>query len=79
MYRVRVPKDWGDKALTWTLTANGHTEKVVAKLLPAYEKDETFIADQQQHWRNIWGSGPEQPPTITTAPALTGSVNARSR
>jgi hypothetical protein len=31
----------GDKALTWTLTANGHTEKVVAKLLPAYEKDET--------------------------------------
>ena len=44
IFRVRVPKDWGDKALTWTLTANGHTEKVVAKLLPAYEKDETFIA-----------------------------------
>src|SRR5215217_3573233 len=37
IFRVRVPKDWGDKALTWTLTANGRTEKVVAKLVPAYE------------------------------------------
>ena len=35
IFRVRVPKDWGDKTLTWSITANGRTEKVVAKLLPA--------------------------------------------
>jgi len=76
MYRVRVPKDWGDKALTWTLTANGHTEKVVAKLLPAYEKDETFIATNNSTGETFGETDLNQPPTITTAPTLTGSVNA---
>jgi hypothetical protein len=76
MYRVRVPKDWGDKALTWTLTANGHTEKVVAKLLPAYEKDETFIATNNSTGETFGEVDLNQPPTITTAPTLTGSVNA---
>ena len=76
MYRVRVPKDWGDKALTWTLTANGHTEKVVAKLLPAYEKDETFIATNNSTGETFGEVDLNQPPTITTAPTLTGSVSA---
>src|SRR4249920_1954937 len=43
IFRVRVPKDFGEKSLTWAVTANGRTEKVVAKLVPAYEKDENFI------------------------------------
>ena len=43
IFRVKVPKDFGDKSLTWSLTANGRTEKVVARLVPAYEKDERFI------------------------------------
>src|SRR5215217_7805785 len=43
IFRVRVPKDFGDKSLTWSITANGRTEKVVGKLVPAYEKDENFI------------------------------------
>jgi hypothetical protein len=30
-----VPKDFGDKSLTWSITANGLTQKVVAKLVPA--------------------------------------------
>ena len=76
MYRVRVPKDWGDKALTWTLTANGHTEKVVAKLLPAYEKDEVFITTNNSTGEVFGEVDPNQPPTITTAPTLTASVNA---
>jgi len=76
MYRVRVPKDWGDKALTWTLTANGHTEKVVAKLLPAYEKDEVFITTNNSTGEVFGEVDPNQPPTITTSPTLTASVNA---
>ena len=27
VFKVRVPADWGDKELVWTLTANGETRK----------------------------------------------------
>src|SRR5574341_2082183 len=27
VFRARVPADWGDRVLTWTLTAHGRTEK----------------------------------------------------
>src|SRR5262245_43085837 len=37
VYSVRVPKDWGDKQLTWTMTANDHTGKDVGGLISAYE------------------------------------------
>ncbi len=40
LFRVRVPKDWGDKTITWSITANGVTEKVVSRLLPAEEMNE---------------------------------------
>jgi hypothetical protein len=43
IFRVRVPKDWGDKPLTWTIIANGRTEKVLGKLLPSEEVNERFI------------------------------------
>src|SRR3954468_19517057 len=64
IFRVRVPKDWGDKALTWTLTANGRTEKVVAKLVPAYEKDERFILTNNQTGIVFGQDEANQPPTI---------------
>src|SRR5262245_21611734 len=28
VYRVRVPKDFGKQVVTWTITANGKTEKI---------------------------------------------------
>ena len=30
VFRVRVPKDWGQKELVWTLTTKGKTEKAYA-------------------------------------------------
>jgi hypothetical protein len=75
IYRVRVPKDWGDKSLIWTLTANGHTERVVARLVPAYEKSERMMLTNNSTGIVFGEEDPNQPPTITTAPTLTGGLN----
>jgi hypothetical protein len=32
VYRVKVPADWGQKELIWTITAHGRTEKAFASL-----------------------------------------------
>ena len=34
LFRVRVPKDWGNKDVVWTLTSRGKTEKAYGSLLP---------------------------------------------
>src|SRR5262245_14504225 len=75
MFRLRVPKDWGDKPVTWTLTANGHTEKVVGRLIPAYEKSERMMITNNSTGTVFGEDDPNKPPTITTAPTLTASVS----
>jgi hypothetical protein len=76
IFRVRVPKDFGDKSLTWTITANGHTEKVVAKLVPAYEKDERFIETNNNTTIELGQVDTNKPPTIAVAPVAAAGVNA---
>ena len=39
MFRVRVPKDWGQKDLIWTITSHGKTEKAYGTLTPFWEID----------------------------------------
>src|SRR5262249_61168920 len=75
MFRLRVPKDRGDKTVTWTLTANGHTEKVVARLVPAYEKSEKMMLTNNSTGVVFGEDDPNKPPTIATAPTLTAGVN----
>ncbi len=41
LFRVKVPKDFGEKELVWTLTTKGKTERAYATLKPDY-----FIDDQ---------------------------------
>jgi hypothetical protein len=36
IFKVRVPKDFGNRELVWTLTSNGKTEKAYATLKPDY-------------------------------------------
>lgn len=38
-FTVNVPKEWGKKELTWTVTANGKTQKAIAWLQPEWEID----------------------------------------
>ena len=37
VFTIRVPKDFGDKKLTWTLTANGKTTTIPLSLNPLWE------------------------------------------
>ena len=43
-WRVRVPADWGDKELVWTVTAHGRTDRAVGWLVPEQIIDEQVIA-----------------------------------
>jgi hypothetical protein len=46
MFRVRVPKDWGQKELIWTLTTKGKTEKAYATLRQDYFVDDVVVASE---------------------------------
>jgi len=76
IFRVRVPKDFGDKTLTWSLTANGRTEKVVAKLVPAYEKDERFIETNNNTTVVVGETDVNKRPSMTLAPIASVKANA---
>lgn len=43
IFRVRVPKDFGNKDLVWTLEVNGKTERAYATLKPDYKLDSRIL------------------------------------
>lgn len=63
VFKVRVPPDWGDKDLVWTVTHNGRTDKALGSLWPVWEINRDV-------YRLNRGSGSgagyvdNQPPTI---------------
>ena len=46
VFKVRVPADWGEKELVWTLTSQGVTEHAYASLRPDYIVDNTVIMSE---------------------------------
>ena len=63
VWRVRVPADWGDTELVWTVTAHGKTDRAVGWLVPAQLIDEQVIAMNRSG-----GGAPDarnDPPSIT--------------
>ncbi|MCY4661223.1 MAG: hypothetical protein OXF93_15675 [Acidobacteria bacterium] len=62
IFRVRVPADWGDKELVWTVTAHGQTDRAVGWLVPEQIIDEQVIA------MNRAGGG--APDIVNAAPAI---------
>jgi len=44
VFRVRVPADFGDREVVWSLTTNGVTEKAYGSLRPQYAVDATVMA-----------------------------------
>jgi hypothetical protein len=46
LFTVRVPKDFGNKELIWTLTTHGRTEKAYASLKTDYEIDKQVISTE---------------------------------
>ena len=68
VFKVRVPADWGDKELVWTLTSNGVTERAYASLRPDYIVDNMVFMSET----GALGAGHSnaetrgnEPPTIT--------------
>jgi hypothetical protein len=43
LFRVKVPRDFGQKELVWTLTAYGQTEKAFGTLRPEYVLDDIIV------------------------------------
>ena len=68
VFKVRVPPDWGDRELVWTLTSNGVTERAYATLRPDYIVDNTVIMSETGAL-GAGSSSPEmranQPPAVT--------------
>jgi len=47
LFNVKVPADFGKKELTWSITANGKTEKAVGWLEPEWEIDPIYAGKFQ--------------------------------
>jgi hypothetical protein len=73
VYRVRVPQDFGKQAVTWTIRANGRTEKAYGELLPVEEITERIIMTRGN--LNPGDDDPNKPPSITIAPVAAAGVS----
>ena len=67
LFRVRVPSDYGDQEIVWTLTAHGRTEKAYATLLPDYAIDNEMIAFDGNVVSNTPLTPGNEPPSIRVA------------
>lgn len=67
IFRVRVPKDFGNKEIVWTLTSHGKTEKAYGTLKPDYVIDNTVL-HANYGAGGLLGTSPDlignEPPTI---------------
>jgi len=75
VFRVRVPQDWGDKELVWTLTTNGRTERAYASLRQDYFIDDVVIASET----GALGAGSSNPEVRANKPPLVRIEGARTR
>jgi hypothetical protein len=73
IYRVRVPRDFGKQVVTWTITANGKTEKAYGELLPVEEITERIITTRGN--LNPGEGDPNKAPVIALAPVTGAAVN----
>jgi len=74
VYRVRVPKDFGKQAVTWTIKANGKTETAYGELLPVEEITERIVMTRGN--LNPGTDDPNKPPAIAIDPVAAASVGA---
>lgn len=87
VFKVVVPKDWGNKEVVWTLTSHGRTEESYGSLAPEEELDAGVIAQNRFGGDVIMGvpneppsvkAGPAQTITLPSAATLTASRNAKA-
>jgi hypothetical protein len=74
VYRVRVPADFGKSVVTWTIKANGKTQKAFGELLPVEEITERIIMTRGN--LNPGDDDPNKPPSIAVEPVTGASIEA---
>src|SRR5437879_7523591 len=74
VYRVRVPSDFGKGVVTWTIKANGKTQKAYGELMPVEEITERIVMTRGN--LNPGEDDPNKPPTIAIAPITNAAVGA---
>ena len=65
VYRVRVPADFGKQEVTWTITANGRTERGYGNLLPEQEITERVVLTNGNF--DPGHDDPNKPPSVEIA------------
>jgi hypothetical protein len=73
VYRIRVPADFGNKEVTWTITARGRTETAYGNLLPAQEINDRVVSSNGN--LDPGEDDPNEPPSITIARTQTAGVS----
>ena len=64
MFSVRVPADWGNKELVWTLTVNGKAEQAYGSLLQVWDLG-TMVIQENRGVAGLYEVGAENdPPSI---------------
>jgi hypothetical protein len=72
VFRVKVPADWGNKELVWTITAHGRTEKAYGTLQSDEEIIERLIMTRGNLSPGL--DDPNKPPSVSIAPVAEASV-----
>ena len=73
VYRMRVPADFGKGVVTWTIKANGKTQKAYGELLPVEEITERIVMTRGN--LNPGDDDPNKPPTIAIDPVSGAGVD----
>jgi hypothetical protein len=66
VFKVRVPKDFGEKEIVWTITVRGKTEKAYASLKPDYFVDNLIQASEN----GAIGGGTSSPEILANTPPV---------
>jgi hypothetical protein len=65
VFKVKVPKDWGERDLVWTLTSRGKTEKAYGTLKPIWELSELVYHENRGGPGDLtYPQQPNDPPSI---------------
>ena len=73
IFKVRVPADWGDKEMVWTLTTHGRTEYAYASLRTDYKVDNMVISSET----GALGAGSSSPESRMNVPPVVRIVGDR--
>jgi hypothetical protein len=65
VFKVKLPRDWGEKDLVWTLTSRGKVEKAYGSLMPVWKLSTlVYMENRRGAGALAFPEEPNQPPSI---------------